>query len=72
MLRIRSYLSLASCALALLPVACGSGAAFDTRLASDFAPARHTVSVLGVYKDGRMALGSWDTLGPYFTHALGP
>jgi hypothetical protein len=69
--RLRLGSSLVSCAFALSQFGCASGAAFDTRLASDFAPAHHTVSVLGVYKDGRMALGSWDTLGPYFRRALG-
>jgi hypothetical protein len=54
-------------------VGCGGGGAdFTTKLASDFAPAHHTVSVFGVYQDGRMALGSWDVLGPYLKRALGP
>jgi hypothetical protein len=47
------------------------GGAFTTKLASDFAPAHHTVSVLGVYQDGRMSLDSWAVLGPYLTPALG-
>lgn len=66
---------ISSAALVLTGLGCGpsgSGAAFDTKLASDFQPAHHSVSVLGVYKDGRMALGSWDSLGPYFAPALGP
>jgi len=50
----------------------GSGAAFETKLASDFQPAHHAVSVLGVYKDGRMALGTWDSLSAYFAPAFGP
>ena len=54
-------------------VGCSNGGAnFTTRLASDFAPAHHTVSVLGVYEGGRMALGRWDALGPYLKRALGP
>jgi len=54
-------------------VDCGNGGAnFTTRLASDFAPAHHTVSVFGVYQDGRMALGSWDVFAPYLKRALGP
>ncbi|HWZ91720.1 MAG TPA: hypothetical protein VNW92_22815 [Polyangiaceae bacterium] len=48
-----------------------SGAAFTSKFASDFVPARHSVSLLGVYQDGRMAPDSWDALAPYFTQALG-
>jgi hypothetical protein len=64
-----------SIALALFASVFGcnnGGANFTTKLASDFAPARHTVSVLGVYQDGRMSLGGWDALEPYFARALGP
>jgi hypothetical protein len=53
-------------------VGCTGGANFTTRLASNFAPAHHTVSVFGVYQDGRMALGSWDVFAPYLKPALGP
>jgi hypothetical protein len=71
----RVYLARSALALALFASSFGcsdGGADFTTKVASDFAPARHTVSVLGVYQDGRMSLGSWDTLGPYLTRALGP
>ncbi|MEP7049122.1 MAG: hypothetical protein ABJB12_02165 [Pseudomonadota bacterium] len=62
------------CLALLLSIAgcTNGGARFTTRLASDFAPAHHTVSVLGVYQDGRMALGTWDTVAPYLKRALGP
>jgi hypothetical protein len=70
----RDHAALASiCLLTLSSLGCSEGgASFNTRLAADFSPARHTVSVLGVYQDGRMALGSWDVLGPYLAKALGP
>ena len=59
-------------AIALLVTACNSGGAqFATQTASGFVPAPHTVSVLGVYKDGRMAVGSWDKLAPHLVQALG-
>ncbi len=54
-----------------LAAACdGAEGPFTTRLASDFAPAGHSVSVLGIYKDGRMS-AAWDDVAPYFATALG-
>jgi hypothetical protein len=44
---------------------------FGVQYASDFAPARHSVSVLGVYEDGRMSPGAWDTLAPHLGPAMG-
>jgi hypothetical protein len=43
---------------------------FTTNLASDFVPTRHAISVLGVYKDGRMSPDGWEALGPRITTAL--
>jgi hypothetical protein len=58
--------------LAWSALACDNGGAdFTVKYASDFVPAPHTVSVLGVYQDGRMSLGTWVDLSPYLTHALG-
>ncbi|HTA94180.1 MAG TPA: hypothetical protein VK745_31590 [Polyangiaceae bacterium] len=61
--------------VALLGVAlagCGSsGAAFTTQFASGYTPAPQTVSVLGVYQDGRMSLGTWADLAPHLSRALG-
>ena len=45
--------------LAPLVFACGSDALFTTVLAPDFAPGRHSVSIFGVYKDGRMDSDAW-------------
>jgi hypothetical protein len=53
-------------------VACDpSDAHFAVRYASDFSPARHTVSVLGAYEDGRMSVGAWEDLAPRLVPALG-
>ena|GEM_PF-1615265 len=61
--------------IAALPAlgACGGGGArFNTQTASGFEPEPHTVSVLGVYKDGRMALGTWEKLAPHLVKAVAP
>jgi hypothetical protein len=58
--------------VALLVSACSNGGAhFTTQTAAGFVPAPHTVSVLGVYKDGRMAVDAWDKLAPHLVQALG-
>jgi hypothetical protein len=58
--------------IALVLAGCsGGGAQFTTQTAPGFVPAPHTVSVLGVYKDGRMAVGSWDKLAPRWVQVLG-
>jgi hypothetical protein len=51
---------------------CGPGdARFTTKLASDFAPAHHTISVFGVYEDGRMSPDAWTLIGPRISLSLG-
>jgi hypothetical protein len=40
-------------------------ARFTTKFASDFAPSGRSASVLGVYKDGRMAPEGWEAFAPY-------
>jgi hypothetical protein len=51
--------------LALAFVSCDEGDAhFTIKVASDFSPARHTVSVFGVYKDGQMSADGWEALAP--------
>lgn len=60
--------------LALLGVAAACGPAdarVQTKLASDFAPARHAVSVLGVYKDGQMSADAWETMAAKLSQSLG-
>jgi hypothetical protein len=60
--------------MALLGIAtsCGShDVRMTARLASDFVPARHAVSVLGVYKDGQMSADAWETIAPRLSPSLG-
>jgi hypothetical protein len=67
-------LSRRACCLAVLGAAasCGSAdARIETKLASDFAPARHAISVLGVYKDGQMNTDAWLTMSPRVSPSLG-
>ncbi|MEO7035105.1 MAG: hypothetical protein ABI548_14405 [Polyangiaceae bacterium] len=60
-------------AIALLFTGCSNGGAgFTTQTAAGFVPASHTISVLGVYKDGRMVIGNWEKLAPHLVQALGP
>jgi hypothetical protein len=61
----------ASVAIALLApfvlasVSCDEGDAhFSIKFASDFSPAKHTISFLGVYKDGQMSADGWEALAP--------
>jgi hypothetical protein len=42
-----------------------------TRFASDFSRAGHSVSIFGVYRDGRMAAHEWEDLAPALAPALG-
>jgi hypothetical protein len=59
-------------ALGAAASACGpADARVETKLASDFAPARHAVSVLGVYKDGQMSADAWVTMAPKLSPSLG-
>jgi hypothetical protein len=52
-------------------VACAGDANFTTRYASDYVRDRHVVSVLGVYRDGRMSSDAWGSIGPKISAALG-
>ncbi len=61
----------AAVGLALLPFsACGSDTSFDVRYAPTYAPPR-TVSVFGVFRDGRMSTESWDVMGARLSRPLG-
>jgi hypothetical protein len=56
----------------LLLAACTStDSTYAVRFASGFSPARHTVSVFGVYKDGQMSAEAWDSLAPRLSSWLG-
>ncbi|MGH7439907.1 MAG: hypothetical protein ACRENE_29820 [Polyangiaceae bacterium] len=55
-----------------LCLSCGaSGSDFRVQFAPGFAPASHTVSVFGVYKDGQMSAEAWDALSPRMAYWLG-
>ena len=58
-------------ALFLLPSACSDDAQFTTRFASDFSPSRHTVSVLGIFKDGQMSTDAWESIGAKLSAPFG-
>jgi hypothetical protein len=58
-------------ALVLLTTGCSDEAQFSTRFASDFAHGKHTVAVLGVFKDGRLSTEAWETLGPKLSAPFG-
>jgi len=56
----------------LLLAACGTpDAVYATNFAPDFTPAGHTVSVLGVFKDGRMSSEAWDAVAAKVSRSLG-
>lgn len=58
--------------LALLALgACTSDAQFTTRVAPELGQGRHTVSVLGVFKDGRMNDEAWGAIAPRLSAAFG-
>jgi hypothetical protein len=57
MLRLRAGIAVV---VAFAAASCGPGdSRFTTQVAPAFEPARHTVSVFGVYKDGQMSTDSW-------------
>jgi hypothetical protein len=62
-------------ALALLAMtattACTPDADFQLRYAPDFRRDARTVSVLGVYRDGRLSTEAWDELAPKLSSAFG-
>lgn len=57
--------------LAAFAVACAPTVRWASKIAPDFAPSGHTVSVLGVYKDGQMSPEAWDAVGPSLAPLLG-
>jgi hypothetical protein len=55
----------------LLAGGCSDDAQFTTRFASDFSPSRHTVSVLGVFRDGQMSTEAWESIGSKLSSPFG-
>jgi len=69
---LRRLLFSTALAAGLALAACGpADARFTTHVAPDFAPPRHVVSVLGVYKDGQMSADAWETIRARVSRALG-
>jgi len=57
--------------LAVSATACWGKAQMSVQYAAGFQPARHKVSIFGVYKDGRMSSEAWGGIAPGVTKALG-
>jgi hypothetical protein len=58
--------------VAIALACCGDPrASFTTKVASDFSPSGHTVSVFGVFKEGRMSPETWGELGAGLSSAFG-
>jgi hypothetical protein len=55
----------------LLAAGCGHDAVYATTFAPDFSPPHHVVSVLGVYKDGKMSSEAWDAIAARVSSSLG-
>jgi hypothetical protein len=62
----------AALVLLLATASCAEGSAdFHAKYEADFAPAPTTVSVFGVFHDGRMSHEAWEKVGPKLSAALG-
>lgn len=71
---ILATLSSLTAALSLGAACAGCGdadAQFDVQYAKGYVNGTSTVSVFGVFKDGRMSSESWDALGPRLSSPLG-
>jgi len=55
----------------LLLAGCQHEAVYATTFAPDFSPPHHVVSVLGVYKDGKMSSEAWDAIAARVSRSLG-
>jgi hypothetical protein len=62
---------LALALLGPLAAACADDAQIKARYAPELAHGRHVVSVLGVYKDGRMSSDAWEIVGPRLSSPFG-
>jgi hypothetical protein len=57
--------------LALAAASCADDASVSVKYAQGYTPARASVSVLGVFRDGRMSMDAWTPMGPLVSSALG-
>src|ERR1700722_11197887 len=63
-MRPRPFLASTLGLAALLSSACSDDAQLTSRFASDFSPSPHTISVLGLFKDGQMSANAGESIGP--------
>jgi hypothetical protein len=69
---VRSLTYVTAFFLAMAASSCGSADAdYRVQFAPGFVRERASVSVLGVYKDGRMSTSYWEKLGPKLSAVLG-
>ncbi len=66
-----SLRALSALLLATLCAACSEVGPVNVKIAPGFTPNRATVSVLGVFRDGRMSSEAWTPIGPPLSTALG-
>jgi hypothetical protein len=70
-LRARAVASLLAAGLSVAPASCApAGSSFAVAYAPGFVKESRAVSVLGVFRDGRMSPEAWDELGPRVSRAL--
>jgi hypothetical protein len=70
-MRSRPFLALTLGLATLLSSACSDDAQLTSRFASDFSPSSHTISVLGLFKDGQMSADAWESIGPKLSAPFG-
>ena len=57
--------------LGFVGLGCVGDEGFNARFAPDFRPSQATISVFGVFRDGRMSPDAWDDISPRLSAALG-
>jgi hypothetical protein len=62
---------LCSLLLAAATASCADDASVNVKYAQGYTPGRASVSVLGVFRDGRMSVEAWTSLGPLVSSSLG-
>ena len=68
---MRSLLPLACLLLPLATASCADEATVNVKYVEGYRPARASLSVLGVFRDGRMSAESWAPIGTPLAAALG-
>jgi hypothetical protein len=68
---VASLAALASLAVVAPTAGCSDYAQVSTRFAPDFVQGRHSVSVLGIFKDGQMSSDAWESIGARLSAPFG-